>query len=743
MSVTTPKMPSTNPVKSAETEDKTEVESLELPTKDLNVSSELGERNEAESVIQYFLEAYKGYIVQCVDHKDLLFYKYFCREKRKHFREIAALQSKDSVTHEMIDTILSMEDIPDRFSALVALFEEEFENEKVLRILKGEKIPSNRSENKEKIQRVCMKEICENLLVTEIIPYLIKDRLISECEGEYLFNIAKRETQRDAVMELLLKLPSRHPNWYATFILCLIESGHHQLAEMVDKELYQKIMKDDRKLNDNLDEMMSLVSGPMKTCTSFPEFRRRLNLQQCSTQQSTPLENRESLKDKPSTMSQSKSSPNDERVCKWIMDNEIGTQCLEPESDHRQSNDRPSKNKKFKRKRNIERTLSLVRDSSPLHQAGSHQVHGRYQTMNIPFSNMGELQKELHEQTLVKKLLENQRFDEIEQGSTDLLELGSIDNLCVDNDWNIQIGRSESDLSNICVELTRNEPRRMNTAFSSGTEANEIISESTASALEGTSQQSRGQKNSDQNNGNIPNEDQKSNFPTLKQLFSVSCLHPVKITMTLKEHPELDKASNLINWISKRAKEFDDDILALKAHYISTVIQKAKAENIDVWINRLLTGREPDGYYECQDQLIRLALNEFPYKESRHFQSIFSQLQTLPVGDGLSSLKTLIKGLTVKLLSVDENVTCPTSDDANIPGVSGPSEIHIPDTTNQISSLVTHAWLCNCPTERGASLQSKPGVRLEHVTSNNREYQLIKEKMAKGCRIICVSSCRL
>jgi hypothetical protein len=48
-------------------------------------------------------------------------------ERRKHFRALSR-SSPDStcVATRMLDTIISMEDVPGRFSALVKLFQDEF-----------------------------------------------------------------------------------------------------------------------------------------------------------------------------------------------------------------------------------------------------------------------------------------------------------------------------------------------------------------------------------------------------------------------------------------------------------------------------------------------------------------------------------------------------------------------------------------------------------------------------------------
>lgn len=55
-----------------------------------------------------------------------MYYYLHFTAKRKEFRDLARNLDGESVTAIMIDSILSMHEIPDRFSALVKLFEEEF-----------------------------------------------------------------------------------------------------------------------------------------------------------------------------------------------------------------------------------------------------------------------------------------------------------------------------------------------------------------------------------------------------------------------------------------------------------------------------------------------------------------------------------------------------------------------------------------------------------------------------------------
>lgn len=206
------------------------------------IGGEMTSEEKEEREIEFFLEAFRSYIEQTVDHKDLLFYTYFTVEQRKAFRNKAVHKSNAEVTGEMLDTILQMKDKPDRFAALVTLFQDEFENQKVLQILKGEKMPSNINKQKENISK-CMKIICENLNVTHIIPSLLKHKLIVSREADELRKLDKNSSTFDAALKLVLNiLPNRSENWYAQFVICLIDSHHEELAKKLDENLCNAYM---------------------------------------------------------------------------------------------------------------------------------------------------------------------------------------------------------------------------------------------------------------------------------------------------------------------------------------------------------------------------------------------------------------------------------------------------------------------------------------------------------------------
>ena len=119
--------------------------------------------------------------------------------------------------------------------------------------------------------------------------------------------------------------------------------------------------------------------------------------------------------------------------------------------------------------------------------------------------------------------------------------------------------------------------------------------------------------------------------------------HPVRIGLFLKRRPELlaevDKACRILELMSDR--EFRDrrdvnEILSLKYHVVHYVLrdvarQRKKTEAndketktpfIDLWMRSMLVGRESDGYPVFQEDFLRQAVKEFPYKESTLFKAL-------------------------------------------------------------------------------------------------------------------------
>ncbi|XP_041371875.1 ankyrin repeat and MYND domain-containing protein 2-like isoform X2 [Gigantopelta aegis] len=159
--------------------------------------------------------------------------------------------------------------------------------------------------------------------------------------------------------------------------------------------------------------------------------------------------------------------------------------------------------------------------------------------------------------------------------------------------------------------------------------------------------------------------------PALLKLINSIDLYPVRVSLLLKENPELlhesYKVCKVLDCIvEKNMKSREpNDVLALKLHYFATVIRHAvKAENIDVWIKSLMKGRDSDGFPELQDRLIRQSLKDFPYIDCQLLQHIVRQLAPIKIGD-TPAISILCAAINGQQFGADSDNNCSTCGVAN------------------------------------------------------------------------------
>lgn len=94
-------------------------------------------------------------------------------------------------------------------------------------------------------------DICEAIDADIMSQELQMKEVITAEEGEQIRKIARHSGNRDACLELLLKIPHRVERWYETFLEVLIDNGHHKLVEKVDDKIMQTIMHERNKGHDS------------------------------------------------------------------------------------------------------------------------------------------------------------------------------------------------------------------------------------------------------------------------------------------------------------------------------------------------------------------------------------------------------------------------------------------------------------------------------------------------------------
>ena len=106
---------------------------------------------------------------------------------------------------------------------------------KIERILKGELLPMG-SDHRQTIRR-SFKDIYQNLIPREILPYLLANDVITHDDYEEVKAAEKNYSTGSAAIELLTVLPNRHTDWYKHFIKALVSGSHKDLAKTIDKDL--------------------------------------------------------------------------------------------------------------------------------------------------------------------------------------------------------------------------------------------------------------------------------------------------------------------------------------------------------------------------------------------------------------------------------------------------------------------------------------------------------------------------
>ncbi|XP_012940391.1 ankyrin repeat and MYND domain-containing protein 2 [Aplysia californica] len=165
--------------------------------------------------------------------------------------------------------------------------------------------------------------------------------------------------------------------------------------------------------------------------------------------------------------------------------------------------------------------------------------------------------------------------------------------------------------------------------------------------------------------------------PSLCKLINFSNLHPVKITLFLRDHAELLAESKRVCLVLSRLVEKNmksrevNDVVALKCHFISTVVKLAaeakendKEKSITGWLKSLTRGRDGDGFMEFQERLIRQSLKDFPYVSSALLQQLVRQIAPVKIGNDPTAFSLLTSAINGQQFAWDAGEGCETCGEA-------------------------------------------------------------------------------
>ncbi|XP_076013261.1 ankyrin repeat and MYND domain-containing protein 2-like [Genypterus blacodes] len=153
----------------------------------------------------------------------------------------------------------------------------------------------------------------------------------------------------------------------------------------------------------------------------------------------------------------------------------------------------------------------------------------------------------------------------------------------------------------------------------------------------------------------------------LHKIIMTTNLNPVKIVMLVKETPllldvvALEKCYRVMDLLCEQCVKQQDmnEVLALKMHYISFVLQKCLAflqkqdDKLDALIKSLLRGRDSDGFPQYQEKFIRDCIRKFPYCEATLLQQLVRSIAPVEIGDDPTAFSVLTQALTGQMAFAD------------------------------------------------------------------------------------------
>ncbi|KAF7691236.1 hypothetical protein HF521_011533 [Silurus meridionalis] len=164
----------------------------------------------------------------------------------------------------------------------------------------------------------------------------------------------------------------------------------------------------------------------------------------------------------------------------------------------------------------------------------------------------------------------------------------------------------------------------------------------------------------------------------LYKIIMTTNLNPVKMVMMVKENPllvdvvALEKCYRVLDLLCEQCVKQQDmnEVLAMKMHYISCVLQKCLAflrerdDKLDTLLKSLLKGRDGDGFPEYQEKFIRDCIWKFPYCEAtllhQLIQNIAPDETVSETGSAPMAFSALTQALTGQMALMDAELcaTC-------------------------------------------------------------------------------------
>ncbi|XP_065184380.1 ankyrin repeat and MYND domain-containing protein 2-like [Sycon ciliatum] len=220
----------------------------------------------------------------------------------------------------------------------------------------------------------------------------------------------------------------------------------------------------------------------------------------------------------------------------------------------------------------------------------------------------------------------------------------------------------------------------------------------------------------------------------LYELLSTTNIHPINLLFCIQSNPELlhevKKVRAVIELlVEKQYKELVNEVLSIKFHLISAVLQfaaKASASDtdtgpnsIDAKIKILLRGREEDGFPAFMEAFLRQSIRDYPYHTSVMLEQLVRTISPVKVGDSPTSLRAL-HSLLFGLQMYDESkhcVTCGTGQ--NVRRCTGCSQVSYCGRKCQSLHWFTHKKHCKAAASSSSGSSKKKPSSSTGATSSS------------------------
>ncbi|KAK5883090.1 hypothetical protein CesoFtcFv8_019456 [Champsocephalus esox] len=220
----------------------------------------------------------------------------------------------------------------------------------------------------------------------------------------------------------------------------------------------------------------------------------------------------------------------------------------------------------------------------------------------------------------------------------------------------------------------------------------------------------------------------------LHRIIMTTNLNPVKIVLLVKENPvlvsvaALEKCHQVMDLLCEQCVKQQDmnEVLAMKMHYISCVLQKCLAflqkgdDKLDALVKSLLKGRDSDGFPQYQEKFIRDCIRKFPYCEATLLQELVRSIAPVEIGNDPTAFSVLNQAITGQMAFVDANYCATCGEKGADKRCSLCRAVTYCSLSCQKLHWFAHRNMCRCLQEQDADLE-KDSPKLKELKEDESD----------------------